>query len=128
MFNYLHIAGIVFLSIILLACGEVPKSRYRDTSQLERPPGLEIAAPASVDMPEKKSVVAKGLGDHVHLEFPLLTLDMPFDHAWQYLEDALIARRIKINDRNREEGKFFVHFNPNGRDQKKSGLSVMAFL
>lgn len=108
----------LLLTIALVSCGTDNDSRYRDLSQLERPPTLP-SNPSShpsesyaVDDSriEKRSETV-GLGDKVYLtdSSPLqLRIKQPIDKAWYALAQAIKQSNLKITDYNREKRVYYV--------------------
>ncbi len=119
--------GLVGVSLSqLIGCGS-PR-QYQNTSALEKPPQLEIV---KVNRPKIKHEVDKGLGDAVSLVSGTeIILKQPFNRAWGTLETALEFNDIEINDRNREEGRYYVQYDPDeykNKDKEGALLGQAAF-
>jgi uncharacterized lipoprotein len=108
----------LLLVITLVSCGADKDSRYRDLSQLERPPTLPSnpnshpneTYTADDSRIEKRSETV-GLGDKVYLtdSSPLqLRIKQPIDKAWYALAQAIKQSNLKITDYNREKRVYFV--------------------
>ncbi|MGR9085948.1 MAG: outer membrane protein assembly factor BamC [Gammaproteobacteria bacterium] len=114
----LIVKSLIFI-FFLAACGTSEERRYRDTSNLELPPTLQPQNNAG-EQPQARddSAIAetkpgRGLGDGVAMkasEPPLLSIRQPFDIAWNTLESALKQSGIEINDRNLDQGRYYVTF------------------
>ncbi|MEY3882184.1 MAG: hypothetical protein RIQ94_2980 [Pseudomonadota bacterium] len=108
----------LLLATALVSCGTGSDSRYRDISQLERPPTLPSnpnSRPNETytadDSRIEKSSEAVGLGDKVYLTdaSPLqLRIKQPIDKAWYALAQAIKQSNLKINDYNREKRVYYV--------------------
>jgi uncharacterized lipoprotein len=108
----------LLLAIALVSCGTGNDSRYRDLSQLERPPTLPSnpnSRPSEIytadDSHIEKRSETVGLGDKVYLtdSSPLqLRIKQPIDKAWYALAQAIKQSNLKINDYNREKRVYFV--------------------
>ncbi len=105
---------LLFSVLLLASCGEVKNSRYRDTSHLETPPRMEIVERKKVDKAKDEKV--KGLGNVVSLagtnEQPVLKIKKLFDRSWNIVEQALQVGNIEVTDKNREQGSFYVSYDP----------------
>lgn len=115
----------------LSACTDTAK-KYRDTSELERPPEVitisaqpEQATDAKTEgeAAENKSdggiKISTGLGDAVSMaDESHLILNLPFDEAWKLVEKALLLSGMEISDRNREKGQYYVVFDPDTAELK----------
>lgn len=123
---------IVLLTALLASCGTTEEARYRDTAVLEKPPTLVAGRPAEeqneADNSEEPEAEAKtGLGTKVYITDsnpPLLIIKQPFNEAWNTLAQALKQQKLEITDRNREEGAYYVTYDP---DSYESG-GIFSFL
>ena len=111
----------IILCLCLVSCGTGEQSRYRDTSQLERPPILPIDKSASQPNETDDSAIPKkqepGLGEAVYLTetTPIqLRLKEPYDKAWNTVNQALKLNDIKITDHNRNKGHIYVDYGSSG--------------
>lgn len=108
----------LLLATALVSCGTDNDSRYRDLSQLERPPTLPSnpnSRPNETytadDSRIEKLSEAVGLGDKVYLTdaSPLqLRIKQPIDKAWYALAQAIKQSNLKIADYNREKRVYYV--------------------
>jgi hypothetical protein len=113
-------AKILLLSLGLAACGTSGDSRYRDTAMLERPPAIAVHNQKGQDLEIDNSAIPKkrdepGLGADVYMSdaAPLqLRIKQPFDNAWNTLGLALKQSDIKITDRERDKGLYYVVYRP----------------
>ncbi|MCK4841186.1 MAG: outer membrane protein assembly factor BamC [Methylococcales bacterium] len=116
----MKIKQLVFLSIALVqlaSCSNAKSPRYQDTSELEMPPQMKISEKPVIAAIEKdEKIENKGLGDQVLLagspKNPVIKIKKLFDRSWNLVEQALKLSKIKITDKNREQGVFFVKFDP----------------
>ena len=117
---------LVFISLVLASCAETEKSRYKDTSHLEMPPEMEIVETEKVVVSEYEKLTNTGLGDNVLYEGspepPVMKIKKLFDRSWVLIEQALKLSEIEITDKNREQGVFYVNFDPDARDSKDAEL------
>lgn len=87
---------------------------YRDTTDLERPPRLEIteraqeAAESADSGTETNDTVL--LEDQEHP--PFIKIKKLYDRAWDMVGQALIKKKIEIVDKNRDKGVYFVKYDP----------------
>ncbi len=114
---------------MLPACTEGKK--YLDTTELETPPRLAIAehAPAPGESPE---TVTKSLADSVFIddsEHPtLLKIKKLFDRSWDLVGQALERRKIEITDKNREQGVYYVKYDPSADSGSRLFGNVKIFI
>lgn len=68
---------------------------------------------------EDKDLTDKGLGDSVTLagidEKPVMKIKKLFNRSWTLVEQALKLGEIEITDKNREQGIFYVLFDPDAQ-------------
>jgi len=113
--------------LLLSACSSGESSRYKDLSQLEKPPVI-IVAETSKKTPGKvdESVEKKGFGEFVSLagpaELPVLKIKKTFDRSWDIIEQALNQQEIEITDKNRDKGVFYLKYDPDQRTDKDPGF------
>ncbi|MGR9053731.1 MAG: outer membrane protein assembly factor BamC [Gammaproteobacteria bacterium] len=96
-------------------------NRYRSIENLERPPELSIAdetgrsGTASATGTTTESI-KKGLDDQVRLDeasgVATMIINRPFEQAWFVLGVLLNQLKIETTDRNRDEGYFYVTYDP----------------
>jgi outer membrane protein assembly factor BamC len=118
---------LILIPLVLVSCAETEKSRYKDTSHLEMPPELEIIETEKVAVSEYEKLTNTGLGDDVLYEGsagepPVMKIKKLFDRSWDLIEQALKLSEIEITDKNREQGFFYVNFDPDARDSKDAGI------
>lgn len=129
--KYAFVTTLLLILLGLAACAD-PAKKYRDTSELERPPeGVAIntqleqmaadkpesAAPETASNSEGK--VSAGLGDAVSMvDESHLILNRPFDEAWKLVDKALQLSGMEISDRNRDKGQYYVVFDPDTAELK----------
>jgi len=107
-----------FLLLLFLAsCSEIKTSKYQDTTYLETPPAMAIIEkPKVVEPKQEEKVVDKGLGEQVSIagtsQKPLIKIKKMFERSWDIVEQALKLNKIEITDKNRDEGFFYVKFDP----------------
>jgi len=104
----------------LVGCSDTGK-KYRNTENLERPPEIEITAEGMSTQQQSGSVtttesINKGLDEQVHLDktpgASTLVISRPFDQAWFILGVLLNQLELDITDRNRDQGYFYVKYDP----------------
>lgn len=108
----------LLLAVTLVSCGTGTDSRYRDISQLERPPTLPANANArpnetyaADDSRIEKPQENVGMGDQVYLTnaTPLqLRIKQPIDKAWYALAQAIKQSNLKITDYDRDKKIYYV--------------------
>lgn len=104
-------------------CADTSK-KYRDTSELEQPPQLEIVVTQSEQSieskPDSEKNIIKELRDLVSLpDESHLIVNRPFDVAWLVIEKLLILSGMEITDRNRDKGQYYVVFDPDTAEKKR---------
>ncbi|KAF3983651.1 MAG: outer membrane protein assembly factor BamC [Methylococcales symbiont of Hymedesmia sp. n. MRB-2018] len=108
--------SLFFLAITISACSELNDTRYQDTTELEVPPQMEIVAKPKLLIAEKDEVKNKGLGNIVVLagteQKPVIKIKKLFYRSWQLVEKALKLNKVKVKDKNRDLGVFYVVFAP----------------
>jgi uncharacterized lipoprotein len=121
----------LLLALLLVSCGADKDSRYRDISELERPPtlsssGSQSAASATTDQqpketyaPDESRIEKKqgktGLDDAVYLNDatpPQIKIKQPLDKAWNTVERGLKQSEIKITDHERDKAQYHVTYAP----------------
>jgi len=117
---------LILISSVLISCAEGEKSRFKDTSHLEMPPELDIVETEPVVVGEYEKLTNTGLGDDVSYtgpdENPVMKIKKLFDRSWVLIEQALKLSEIEITDKHREQGVFYVNFDPDARDSKDTEL------
>lgn len=115
----------VFFPVVLglSACADTTK-KYRDTSELERPPELEIVVTQSEQLNESTQDSEKSLTKELRNLVSLqddshLIINRSFDVAWLVLEKLLTLSGIEITDRNREKGQYYVVFDPDTAEKNR---------
>ena len=121
---YIKNSFFLLLLLLLVSCSDVKNTRFRDTSSLEMPPEMEVVEKPKVAIKENEDHIEKGLGDSVSLagtdEKPVMKIKKLFDRSWTLVEQALKLGEIEVTDKNREQGIFYVLFDP---DVQSSGDS-----
>ena len=118
---------LILISSVLLSCAESRSSRYKDTSQLEMPPEMEIVETEPVVVSEYEKLTNTGLGDEYvsytgPAEKPVMKIKKLFDRSWILVEQALKLSEIEITDKHREQGFFYVNFDPDAQGSKGSDV------
>jgi len=121
------------ITLFVGACSEAKNTRYKDTSVLESPPVMDIVEKPKAVVKETEKIENTGLGDVVKLvgsdEQPVIQIKKIFDRSWDIVGEGLKLSEIEISDKNREEGVYYLRFDPDNRSSKDSGLmDSMAFL
>ena len=114
----------------LVSCSDTG-SKYRSTENLERPPEIAIDSgvvpvQAPVDSVTTSESIKKGLDDQVHLDRSpggsALVINRPFEQAWFILGVLLDQLGLEITDRNRDEGYYYVKYDPDIDYSKRQGF------
>lgn len=113
--KFLNLGLLCLLSILLAACSVAKNPHYQDTSNLEMPPTIINVKKLKLDK-YKEKLKNTGLEEKVILAVTTkksaLKIKKPFDYSWNTIEMALKLGKIEITDKNREQGVFYVLFNP----------------
>lgn len=123
----------LLLALLLVSCGANKDSRYRDMSELERPPNLSSATSTTKTntstatqqqatetyAPDESRIEKKqgktGLGDAVYLTDstpPQIKIKQPLDKAWNTVERGLKQSEMKITDHERDKAQYHVTYTP----------------
>ncbi|WAR44563.1 hypothetical protein [Methylomonas rapida] len=117
--------------LLLMGCADT-SDRYRDTHQLELPPELPIdhthsqAAVGMDDLKPKSSALANLIAFEDDGSKPLLTLKTRPDRAWDMVAVALKISNIEVLDKNREENRIQVRYDPDTAGKEESLLDIFA--
>ena len=83
------------------------------------------------DEEESESEV-KGLANDVILaevkQKPIIKIKKDFDRSWDIVEQALQLNEIEISDKNRDEGVFYVTFDPDTKSDSTFADAMTFFL
>ncbi|MGR9115287.1 MAG: outer membrane protein assembly factor BamC [Gammaproteobacteria bacterium] len=121
---------IVLYVSALLSCTNTG-NKYRNTEKLEQPPEIEINAAASsehasVSPATTTESIKQGLDEQVHLDKApgawVMVINKPFEQAWFILGVLLNQLKIEVTDRNRDEGYYYVKYDPDVDYSKKQGF------
>ncbi|MCQ8102716.1 hypothetical protein NP590_01255 [Methylomonas sp. SURF-2] len=123
------IAGLPVL--LLLGCADT-SDRYRDNHQLELPPELPIEhthvqpALAADDLSPRaaKSSLLAELMDFSDGDKPRLTLKTRPDRAWEMVVVALKIGNVEVLDKNRQENRIQVRFDPDSAGREPTLLDA----
>ena len=123
----------LLLALLLVSCGANKDSRYRDMSELERPPNLSSATTTTKTntstatkqqatetyAPDESRIEKKqgkaGLDDAVYLTDstpPQIKIKQPLDKAWNTVERGLKQSEMKITDHERDKAQYHVTYTP----------------
>jgi len=128
---------LVLISLMIISCSESKNTRYKDISHLEKPPTMPTVkkqAKAGAEDEEKDEDVTeeKGLRDDVILaeieQKPIIKIKKDFDQSWDIVEQALELDEIEISDKNRNEGVFYVIFDPDTKSDSTLADAMTFFL
>lgn len=126
--------GALYLApLLIMACSNSENTRYKDLSHLEKPPVIIIAETAKKPVLKDDEAVEKtGFGQVVSLagsdKLPVLKIKKIFDRSWDIVEQGLKLSEIEITDKNRDQGVFYLKFDPDKQASKDSSLlDNMAF-
>lgn len=118
--------------LLLISCADT-SDRYRDTHQLELPPVLPIEhthiqpALSKYDMKPKGTSPLENLVDFTDDEkMPVLTLKTRPERAWEMIVVALKISNVEVVDKNREENRIQVRFDPDIGDRESGFLNIFA--
>lgn len=115
-----------FSALLMISCADIKSTRYKDTSHLEMPPTMEIVEKPIVEEAKKEEIEKTGIGENVSLarsaELPVIKIKKLFDRSWDIVEQALRLSEIEITDKNREQGVFYVLFDPDVLKSEDTGL------
>lgn len=136
MFGFVKIVCLLYLTTVIVACGEPAKSRkYKDLTSLEQPPDIVKQDVKTKGLKSTSAAIKKGLGDHVNLkqvqDKQVLLIDKSFSKSWRLMRKALKHNKIKVVDTNRSQGAFFVTYDADdhiGENKKPDILSRVAGL
>lgn len=110
---------------LLISCSD-KNTRYADTRYLEMPPEMEVVRKPSATPQKASSTEEAGLGDKVSLfyskQMPVIKIKKAFDRSWDIVKQALVLNKIEITDKNRDEGVFYVLFDPDTKSSDESGI------
>jgi len=117
---------------LLTACSETP-DRYEDARKLELPPELSLeharSQPAiAVDDKVRRpsSPLAGLMAFEDNADKPVLTLKTRPERAWDMVVVALKISNIEVLDKNREERRLQVRFDPDTAGKEESWLDLFA--
>jgi len=128
--------GLLLVPLVIGACTGSKSSRYKDTAHLEKPPIIVVAEkprPPVPEIPEEEDENT-GLGQVVSLsgsaDLPIIKIKKIFNRSWDIVEQGLNLSEIEITDKNRDEGVFYLKFDPDKQAAKDAGLldSISFFL
>lgn len=116
----------VLVCLLVSACSSGDKNaRYQDMARLETPPVIIDTSRRKIQSNEVEDITAKGLGDVVSLgkDKMSLTVTKSFGPSWEIVKQALRVSNIKVKDKNRTLGVFYVIYDPD--DLESDDASVM---
>lgn len=117
-------------ALLLLGCADT-SDRYRDTHHLEMPPELPIEhtqsqpALSQDDLKPKTSQLADLLDFQDDGAQPKLTLKTRPDRAWEMVMVALKISNIVVLDKNREENRIQVRYDPDTEGEEEGILDAI---
>ncbi len=115
---------LVNISCLYVSACSTPR-QYQDNSNLEQPPQLAVNK-TNYALDNSVVSIIKGLGDKVSLSENILLLKQPFNSAWDTLEQALKLNNMLITDRNREQGRYYIQYDPDEVADKAEGFLARA--
>jgi uncharacterized lipoprotein len=119
-------------ALLLLGCADT-SDKYRDMHHLEMPPELPIEhtqaqPPLSQDDLKPKTSPLDGLLDFQDDSTqPKLILNTRPDRAWEMIMVALKITNIQVLDKNREENRIQVHYDPDTNGEEESILGAILY-
>lgn len=109
--------------LLMSACSSGDKNtRYKDTTRLEKPPVIKVASKPKTQGSDSKKISEKGLGRVVSLDKNSLHIAKTFDRSWEIVGRALRFNNIKVKDKNRALGVFYVIYDPDNQASDDSTL------
>lgn len=123
--------GVVFFLFVILSACSQPDSRYKSIEHLEHPPEfvdlLEDKTTASSVKPVATSqAIKEGLGNKVGFEHAdigsTIIVKEPYAKTWFIVGLVLNQQEIEITDRNRDEGYYYVSFDPDEIEASNKGV------
>ena len=113
----------VLTFLLMSACSSGDKNtRYKDTTRLEKPPVIKVASKPKTQGSDSKKISEKGLGRVVSLDKNSLHIAKTFDRSWEIVGRALRFNNIKVKDKNRALGVFYVIYDPDNQASDDSTL------
>ncbi len=120
------------MTLFVISCSDGQQTRYKDTEYLEVPPEMKITekAPAVVEGDEKEvedeDDKDKGLGENILLvgteKKPVIKIKKRFEYSWEVIDQALKLEEIEVTDKDREQGVFYVTYDPDDQHSADSTL------
>ncbi|NOR68082.1 MAG: outer membrane protein assembly factor BamC [Methylomarinum sp.] len=116
---------VFLIPVLVTACSDIKATKYQDISDLEIPPEMVIVEKPKVLIEDSEVIKKTGLGKSVSLaglgKEPVIKIKKTFERSWAIVEQALKLNEIEITDKNRDEGVFYVLFDP---DAKQAGSQI----
>ena len=113
----------VLTFLLMSACSSGDKNtRYKDTTRLEKPPVIKVASKPKTQGSDSKKISEKGLGRVVSLDKNSLHIAKTFDRSWEIVGRAFRFNNIKVKDKNRALGVFYVIYDPDNQASDDSTL------
>ena len=116
---------VFLIPVLVTACSDIKATKYQDISDLEMPPEMVIVEKPKVLIEDSEVIKKTGLGKSVSLaglgKEPVIKIKKTFERSWAIVEQALKLNEIEITDKNRDEGVFYVLFDP---DAKQAGSQI----
>lgn len=114
----------LLIYVLIISCADINHTKYKDTSDLEVPPNMEISERSEAKVSENDEIEKNDLANIVSYvdteEKPVIKIKKLFFRSWNIVERALKLNKIKVKDKNRDLGIFYVLFDP---DSQNSGIS-----
>ncbi len=114
------------LGLFLVSCSDSTHTRYKDTSALEAPPRIKIVRKTKTVKKDEAELNNTGLGKNVVLEalsdIHIIKIKKLFDRSWNIVEQSIKLNEIEITDKNREQGIFYVLYDPESEKQDNSSI------
>jgi len=123
------ISILILMSLLIISCSSGKKRKYKNTRYLEMPPTMKVVEKPKIQVEEEKETEiseGKGLGENVSLggeeNKSVIKIKKTFDRSWEIVDQALKLNDIEITDKDREQGVFYVTYDP---DDDRSGESTL---
>ena len=123
----MNLPFLILSLLIITSCSANKTAQYdKKIELLEVPPRMSIIKKSegisSLSNESNIKIKKKGIGE-LNVSFvqtnkiPLLTIKKTFDRSWEILEQSLRSNNIKITDKDRDHGTFYITYTS---EQKQS--------
>ena len=116
----------ILVFLLISACSSSDNNtRYQDMTPLEQPPVMNVVSPPKIQNTEVEKISEKGLDNKILLDktTSILKITKSFSRSWEIVSQALVLNKIKVKDKNRKLGVFYVTYDPD--DFQSEDVSMM---